>query len=260
MKGDPRGGAYIAAITGGCSCHLNQDLGSLAGGNTFPVPDGVVYAPNITPDKATGIGNWTEAQIAKAITTGVVEQDGKIRQLHPTMPYKTLSVLSQQEALDVGAYLLSLKPLSNQVKARVLKSEPAPFTLSFAAPATAPTEPLARGKELVTIINCGNCHTPKDKEGLPIAAMWLAGAPLRNSKEVAMNITPDEETGIGKWTEDQIVEFIRTGKKPDGKLIEGAMAKQIQRRFNHLTAADAKAIAVFLKSIPAVKNKPKLTE
>ena len=256
MKGDPKAGAYIAAITGGCGCHLNRDLGGLAGGNTFTVTDGFVYAPNITPDKDTGIGNWTEAQIAKALTTGVAEEGGKTVQLHPVMPYKTLSALSQQEALDVGAYLLSLKPLSNQVKARELKSEPAPFTPAAAAPATAPTDPVARGKEIVTITNCNGCHTPKNKDGSPMDDMMLAGAPLRGS-EVAANITPDEETGIGKWTEDQIAEFMRTGKEPDGKQIEGAMAQQIDRRFSKLTEEDAKAIAAFLKSIPAVKNEPK---
>ncbi len=256
MKGDPKAGAYIAALTGGCGCLLNRDLGGLAGGNTFTVTDGFVYAPNITPDKDTGIGNWTEAQIAKTLTTGVVEEDGKTEQLHPVMPYKTLSALSQQEALDVGAYLLSLKPLSNQVKARELKSEPAPFTPAAAAPATAPTDPVARGKEIVTITNCGGCHTPKNQDGSPMADMMLAGAPLRGS-EVAANITPDEATGIGKWTEDQLAEFMRTGKEPDGKQIEGAMAQQIERRFSKLTEADAKAIAAFLKSIPAVKNEPK---
>ncbi|MFN8488802.1 MAG: cytochrome c [Caldilineaceae bacterium] len=251
-SGNPEAGAYIVAITGGCGCHLNRDLGGLAGGNAFTVTGGIVYAPNLTPDKETGMGEWTPDQIAAALIKGV-DDEGK--QLHPVMPYKAFSALSQQEALDVAAYLLSLKPLSNKVGERNLKQDPPAFTPAQASPATAPTEPVARGQELVTIAQCGGCHTPKNQDGSPMADMMLAGAPLRGS-EVAANITPDETNGIGKWTEDQIAEFMRSGKLPDGKQVEGAMAQQIQRRFSKLTEADAKAIAAFLKSIPAVKHDP----
>jgi len=217
------------------------------------VTTGHVYAPNITPDKATGIGDWTAQQIATALLTGV-DDEGK--QLHPVMPYKTFSVLSQQEALDVGAYLLAQKPLANEVKERELTEDPAAFTPAEPAPATAPTEPVARGHEIVTIANCGGCHSPKNDDGTVKADMMLAGAPLRG-EEVASNLTPDEETGLGKWTEDQIASFMRTGMLPDGSQIKGAMAQQIERRFSKLTEADAKAIAAYLKSIPAVKNTPK---
>jgi len=256
MQGNPTAGAYIVAISGGCGCHMNRTLGGLAGGNTFTVTDGLVHAANITPDKETGIGNWTAAQIATALTTGVAKVGGKTIQLHPVMPYKTFSALSQQEALDVGAYLLSLKPLANQVKPRELKQEPAAFAPAQASPATPPTDPVARGHEVVAIAGCGGCPTPKKAHGTMNADMMLAGAPLRG-QEIAANITPDEETGIGKWTEDQIAAFMRTGKLPNGSQIEGAMAQQIDRRFSKLTEADAKAIAAYLKSIPAVKNTPK---
>jgi len=257
MQGSPDAGAYIVAISGGCGCHMNRELGGLAGGNTFTVTDGFVYAANITPDQDTGIGKWTAAQIATALTTGVAEVGGKTIQLHPVMPYKTFSALSQQEALDVGTYLLSLKPLANQVKPRELKQEPAAFTPAQASPATPPTDPVARGHEVVAIANCGGCHTPKNADGsMNNTDMMLAGAPLRGD-EMAANITPDPETGIGKWTEDEIATFMRTGKLSDGSQVKGAMAQQIDRRFSKLTEADAKAIAAYLKSIPAVKNTPK---
>ena len=255
MQGDAKAGAYIAAITGGCGCHMNRELGGLAGGNTFTVTDGLVYAANITPDKETGIGKWTAEQVAAAITTGVSQRGGKAIQLHPVMPYRGFSNLSQQEALDVGAYLLSLKPLANQVKARTLKAEPAPFAATQPSPATAPTEPVARGHQLVSVLGCGGCHTPKNQDGTPKADMMLAGAPLRGT-EVAWNLTPDAKTGIGDWTVAQIATGLRTGKLPDGKQIQGAMAQQIERRFGKLTEADATAIATFLKSIPAVNHDP----
>ena len=82
--------------------------------------------------------------------------------------------------------------------------------------------------------------------------MMLAGSPLRD--EFAANITPDEETGIGSWTEEEIAHFLMTGMYPDGSKVEGAMAQQIERRFSKLTEGDSAAIAAFLKSIPAVVN------
>jgi len=235
---------------------MNRDLGGLAGGNVFTVTTGHVYAANITPDKETGIGNWTPEQIATALTTGVAEVGGKTIQLHPVMPYKTFSALSHQEALAVGTYLLAQKPVANKVPERELTEEPAAFTPTAASPAEPPTDPVARGHEIVAIANCGGCHTPKNADGSMKADMMLAGAPLRGD-EVAANITPDEATGIGKWTEDELATFLRTGKKSDGSQVEGAMAQQIERRFSKLTEADAKAIAAYLKSIPAIKNEPK---
>jgi len=105
---------------------------------------------------------------------------------------------------------------------------------------------------LVTVTNCAGCHSPKNEDGSPMADMMLAGAPLRD--EFASNITPDEETGIGAWSEEEIANFLRTGLYPDGSAVEGAMAQQIERRFSKLTEEDAAAIAAFLKTIPAVSN------
>ena len=132
---------------------------------------------------------------------------------------------------------------------------PEAFTAAQPAPAEAPSDPEARGKYLVTLIGCGRCHTPKNEDGSPKADMFLAGGPF-NDKEKVANITPDDETGIGKWTAEQIATFMHTGTRPDGKQIEGTMAQAIDRRFSKLTDEDAAAIAAFLKTIPAVKNDP----
>jgi mono/diheme cytochrome c family protein len=228
---------------------FNSDLGALAGGNEFEGDYGVVYAKNITPDPDTGIGNWTVEQIAAALLTGV---DNEGEQIHPVMPYMRLSALSQQEALDIGEYLLALDPVANEVPERELTEDPAPFTPASEPAAEPVTDPVARGQVLVTVANCAGCHSPKNEDGSPVADMMLAGAPLRD--EFASNITPDEETGIGAWTEEEIANFLRTGLYPDGTPVEGAMAQQIERRFSKLTEADAAAIAAFLKTIPPVSN------
>ena len=248
MAGDPTAGEYIFTLTGGCGCHMNRDLGGLAGGNEFEGPFGKVYASNITPDVDTGIGSWDADTIVTALHTGATPDE----QLEPVMHYMRFALLSDKEAMDLAAYLHSLDPISNEVPEREVTEEAAAFTPPVAPPAEAPTEPVARGEQLVGLINCGGCHTPKNEDGSAQDGMLLAGAPLR--EEFASNITPDEETGIGGWSEEEIATFLKTGTLPDGSQIEGAMAQQIERRFSTLTDADASAIAAYLKSIPAVVN------
>lgn len=246
MTDEAAAGQYIALLTGGCGCHMNRDLGALAGGNSFA--GGAVSAANITPDEATGIGSWSAEDIATTLRTGATPSG---EQLHPAMPYMRFSALSTQEAMDIAAWLLSLDPVSNEVPERTLDEEPAPYTPAEAM-AEAPTDPVSRGEQLVTLTACGGCHTPKNDDGSPIADMMLAGAQVQD--EFAANITPDEETGIGSWSEEEIANFLRTGAYPDGSLVEGAMGQQITRRFSTLTEADAAAIAAYLKTIPAVEN------
>lgn len=253
--GDPANGAYIANLTGGCGCHFNSDLGGLAGGRKFEGPFGVVYAANLTSDEETGIASLSDEVLISILRTGQeVEEDGEIEVIHPIMPYMTFSVMSDKDVRDLVAYLRTLPPLSNAVPERELASDPQPFTPAAAPPAESPMEPVARGEYLVTLANCGGCHTPRNEDGSPNTAMLLAGAPIPD--EIAANITPDEETGIGRWSEEEIANFMLTGIEPSGEEIEGAMAQQISRRFSKLTEEDAKAIAAYLKSIPAVSNDP----
>ncbi|RME51890.1 MAG: hypothetical protein D6790_19295, partial [Caldilineae bacterium] len=249
FTGDPEAGAYIATITGGCGCHFNRDLGALAGGRDFSGPFGVVYAANITSDVDTGIGGLSENELVTLLRTGAGPGG---YQLHPIMPYMAFSVLSDKEALDLAAWLLSSDPVANAVPPRELNQDPAPFTPAKEPPAEPPTDPVARGEELVTIARCTGCHTPTNEDGSPNMDMFLAGAPLRD--DYAANITPDEATGIGSWSVEEIANYLRTGIHPDGSEAQGAMAQQIDRRFSKLTEADAMAIAEFLKTIPAVEN------
>lgn len=251
FTGDPDAGKYIATLTGGCGCHFNRDLGGLAGGNKFEGPFGVVYARNLTSDVETGLGSLSEDAITSLVRYGT-GSDGW--QLHPIMPYGAFSVLSDKEALDVAAYLHSLDPIVNVVPDRELASDPAPFTPAVAASAEAPADPVARGAQLATIARCGACHTPNNEDGSPNMELMLAGATVQDS--TSGNITPDEATGIGAWSEEEIANLMRTGTRPDGSAVEGAMAQQIERRFNILTEADALAIAAYLKSIPAISHDP----
>jgi outer membrane biosynthesis protein TonB len=244
-------GEYIMTLMG-CGCHFNRELGGLAGGNDFSGDYGTLFAPNITPDPETGIGNWSEDEIAAAIRTGV-RPDGA--QLFPIMPYMRFSALSDQEALALASHLLSMEPVVNDVQERELAAEPEPFTPATTPSAEPPTDPAARGEQLVTLANCSGCHTPRNDDGTPNMDLFLAGAPFQED-EISANITPHEEFGIGSWSEEQIAAYLKTGERPDGSNAGGAMAQEIDRRFHLLTDEDAAAIAAFLKSVPAVEHDP----
>ncbi len=117
--------------------------------------------------------------------------------------------------------------------------------------------PVERGAYLVRgIVACGNCHTPRDQDGKPIADRELAGGGVLNTpvfRAVSPNITPDPETGIGKWTDDQIVSAIRNGKRPDGATIGPPMPIGFYR---NMSDSDARAIVAYLRTVKPVKNKP----
>jgi mono/diheme cytochrome c family protein len=128
---------------------------------------------------------------------------------------------------------------------------------SLAAPAHADDPVIARGRYIVTISGCSDCHTPGGMLGSPDAKRYLGGSDVGFSIPgqgvfVGQNLTPDDETGLGKWTNAQIVAAIRTGKRPDGSELSGVMP---WGSFSHLTDEDAAAVAAFLKSLPPVKNK-----
>lgn len=248
--GDVANGEYIATLSGGCGCHFNRDAGALAGGNRFAGDFGEVFAPNLTPDPETGIGNYSEQEIAHIIQTG---QHPGGYQLVPAMPYRNFSAMSNQEALDVAAYLFSLEPVVNEVGERAVTTEPEPFEPELREEAS--TDPVERGQALATIARCGECHTSRNEDGSPNMELFLAGGPLMDD-EIAANITPHEEFGIGAWTEEEIAHYMQTGERPDGSLAQGSMAQQIDRRFHLLTDEDAAAVAAFLKSIPAVEHDP----
>ncbi len=252
LSAEAEAGGYIFTIARGCGCHFNRDLGALAGGNSFETAAGVVYAPNITPHETTGIGSYSAEDLATIFHTGVTP-DG--RQLSRIMPYANYSILSNEDALNLAAYLLALDPVENAVPARELTEEPAAFTPVSAPAETAPTDPVERGGYLVQIANCSGCHTPRNEDGSPNMDLFLAGNQI-NEDETAWNITPHETMGIGAWDEAELANFMRTGTLADGSAIVGTMATQIERYFSNLTEEDAAAIAAYLMSLPPIDHDP----
>jgi mono/diheme cytochrome c family protein len=252
VKGDPGRGAYLFALNGGCGCHMGA-AGFLAGGEVFDLgPAGKVYAPNITSDAETGIGNWTEEDIVNVLHEGK-EPDGT--QLFPIMPYPYFSAMSHQDQHDLAAFIKTAPPIKNVVPERELNIPVPPFT----APeqhASAPTEGVARGEYLVNhVMICGDCHTPQSPETGVDFSRFLAGNVV-DPENIALNITPDVETGIGDWSQEQIYTELKTGKRPDGSSVCCLMDLQIQGGYKDITEQDGFAVAAYLKTIPAIHNVP----
>lgn len=256
LQGDAERGAYIFAVNGGCGCHT-REAGFLAGSSqVVEGPFGKVALSNITSDEETGIGGWTDQEIIDAIRLGQ-RPDG--RQLFPIMPYMAFSGMSDQDVQDLVAYLRTVPPVKNQVPATELTAPMPPFQPPAPAPAVAPTEGTARGAYLVnTIALCGDCHTPRNPDGSPDMSRFLAGG-FHPEFGLVPNITPDEETGIGSWSEEQLAAFMSTARKPDGTLATG-MLFLVEGGYKEITPQDAQAMAAYLKSIPAVKNVPQAPE
>ena len=258
-------GQYIFEVAGGCACHTVPKETPHAGGRAFPIPLGTVYSTNITQDKETGLGNWTDEQIRDAMVKGI-RPDGS--RLLPVMPYESYSGMAQDDLKALIAYLRTLKPVKKATPpltawVPLMRRLGTPLYLTAFGrfsnpPAQEPKNGVDRGRYLVEHVSiCGDCHTPRNFIGAPNRSLYLAGAgkkigPLGNA---VPNITPDKETGIGDWKREDIVELLINGIKPDMDNVQGLMAEVISQGYKNMTKEDALAIADYLKSIPPVKNK-----
>jgi mono/diheme cytochrome c family protein len=260
-------GQYIFALAEGCACHTPPKETFHVGARAFPIPFGTVYSTNITQDKETGLGNWTDQQIRDAMVKGIRPDGSRIL---PVMPYEGYSGMAQEDLKALIAYLRTLKPIKKvtpQLKTWVPFARSLGTTLylmvfgRFAnSPPQAPKRGIDRGRYLVEYVSlCGDCHTPRNFIGALKRSLYLAGADKKTGPlgQEAPNITPDKETGIGDWKREDIVELLINGIKPDLDNVQGLMAEVIEHGYKNMTKEDALAIADYLKSIPPIKNKIK---
>jgi mono/diheme cytochrome c family protein len=261
-------GKYVFGAAAGCGCHTVAKQPLNAGGRKYDGPFGTVYSSNITPDPTTGIGKWTDEQIITATRLGR-RPNGE--RLIPVHPYTVFNGMTEQDLKDVVAYLRSVPPVNRATPAKkisvpMFESVFLPAWLAtFAAietpPKSAATSGVARGEYLTRAVShCGECHTPRTMTMAVDNTRFLAGNPKGKGPEgsAVPNITPDRETGLGSWTEEQITDYLETGNKPDGDVAGGLMAEVIQGSsagYKDLTKADRLAIAKYLKSIPPIKNR-----
>ncbi|MBI4245814.1 MAG: cytochrome c [Candidatus Rokubacteria bacterium] len=258
-------GRYIFGATGGCGCHTVPKQPPNSGGRKYEGPFGTVYSTNITPDHQTGIGGWTDEQLITAIRLGR-RPNGE--RLIPVHPYQVFNGMAEEDLRALVAFLKTVTPVNrpNQPKritvplfeSVFLPAWLAAFAPRETAPPKAPTSGVARGEYLVRAVgHCGECHTPRTMTMATDNTRFLGGNPKGPEKSEVPNITPDPPTGL-TWSEEEIAEYLATGNKPDGDVAGSLMSEVIQGTlagYRDLTAADRQAIARYLKSIPAVRNK-----
>ena len=249
-------GAYVARTADCMACHREDYSG---GGVAIETPIGDIYSTNITPSKRYGIGNYTETDLKKALRKGRALG----HQLYPAMPYPSYHGMSDADISALFAYFQTVPIVDKPPK----KTTHLPFPLNIRSlmlawnlinvPATENRDDLTpiqqRGEYLVNNLeHCGTCHTPRNlTQGLD-NARYLSGAPL--GKWFAPNITPDNETGIGRWSERDIVIYLRTGKLDKRAYAGGPMAEAVAHSTRYLTDADLSAMANYLKVVPAIKT------
>jgi len=254
-------GRYLATAADCAACHTKPGGAPFAGGVAIQTPFGTLIGPNITPDPDAGIGAWSDDEFVAALHDGIGR--GGVR-LYPAMPYPAYTKMTRQDALAIRAYLRTIQPSSNQVDANQL---PFPFDIRFdmavwnalnfkpgrLEPDPSQSAEWNRGRYLVDALgHCGTCHTPKTWLGADKNSAYLQGATLQGW--FAPNITADERKGIGRWTIDELVNYLKTGANRDA-IASAGMGEEVVHSSSHMTDADLKAIATYLVSLkPAVAD------
>jgi cytochrome c553 len=257
-------GAYLVKASACLVCHTSMgpqgpDLAHPgAGGLEMQEKFGTWRSPNISPDKGSGIGNWTDEQIMAAFREGV-RPDGK--KLVPIMPYMNYNVMTDDDAKAVVAFLRTL-PATERVVAPNTDLKMPPMDAPKPANKPVGEAPAEKGAYMATLMLCNHCHWTPNKEftgPVDMNHMFSGGLPMEfpplgTGTLFTANITSDPETGIGKWTEEQIFTTLKTMIRPNGKPIMGPMMI-LQSGWSQLDDADMKAVATFIKALPPVKNK-----
>jgi mono/diheme cytochrome c family protein len=254
-------GKYLTQAADCEVCHTAQGGQPFAGGRALPTPFGVLYTPNITPDGKTGIGTWTDEDFLRAVHRGI---DKAGERLYPAFPYESYTLLADEDVLAIKAYLFSLP----------------------AVQATAPTDTLAfpfdqrwlmaiwsafynpnhryrphedrspewnRGAYLVEGLgHCGDCHTPRNLGQALNNRHKFAGTV--NDGWWAYNITSDARSGIGHWSDTQIIDYLHTGHAEAHGSAAGPMSEVVGASMSALEPTDLHAMVVYLRTVPAIHS------
>ena len=267
-NGSVERGEYLvrnASVCGGCHSAdpANPDA-ALSGGREFRNwRVGVARASNLTSDKETGLGGWSDAEIVRALRNGV-DREGHL--LIPVMPFEWLHDMSDDDAFAVARYLETLPPVHNEVESspnlffkigRALLLRPQPAASISAPPRGATAE---YGAYLARVALCADCHTPRTGiQQKSDRSRLFAGVPNppKEFPKRPTNLTPDSETGIGRWSETDFITTIRTGRKLNGDSLHPFMPwKQVRR----LSDDDLLAIYRYLRTLPPIHSAAAATQ
>ncbi len=257
-------GEYAVRAAGCVSCHTDAaGKGEpFAGGRGLKTPFGTYYSPNITADKTTGIGDWSDEDFLRALKKGR-RPDGS--HYFPVFPYTSYTLMRNGDALSIKAYLFSLPPVVKKNRAHQVGPPfgwrwPMRFwnVLFFDAgdfvPDAGQDDEWNRGAYLVNAMaHCGECHSPRNFAGAVERKFWMAGTKDGPGGDAAPNITPAPASGLG-WTLEQLSFFLKTGTKPDWETADGVMGEAVRDSFKFLTDADRRAIARYINGLPPIEH------
>lgn len=258
-------GEYLARAADCIGCHTTPFGKPFAGGLAFELPVGTLYSTNITPDRETGIGEWTDDEFVTAMHEGIGRNGSR---LYPAFPYIAYTLLTRNDVLAIKAYLFSLKPVhatppendmsfpfnqrSLMIFWDVLYNPAQRFQ-----PIIDRTPSWNRGAYLTEALgHCGECHTPRTLlQGLD-AGKKFGGAMIDGWK--AYNMTSDQRSGLGAWSDEQLVNYLLTGHAEGRSTAAGPMALVVNNSLRFLTRDDIRAMAEYLKTVPPMHNQADL--
>ncbi len=248
-------GEYLARVGDCIACHTAPGGKPFAGGLVMETPFGSITTPNITPDKKTGIGEWTDEQFYRAMHEGI---DDKGTYLYPVFPFPWYTKVTRDDDLAIKAYLFSLPPENAprkpyhmafpfNIREGLLAWRTAFFKPDTFKPDPAKSAELNHGAYLVEGLgHCGECHNHNNILGASDWSGRLSGGEIQGW--YAPNITSDGKEGVGHWSEEDIVTFLHTGAAAGKGVALGPMMETINDSLSHLSDADLHAMAVYLKS------------
>ncbi|MGI8526713.1 MAG: c-type cytochrome [Pseudolabrys sp.] len=256
-------GRYLATAADCVACHTVPNAGQrYAGGRPIETPFGNINSANITPDRDTGIGAWTDEQFDNAVRKGI-RPDGS--RLYPAMPFTSYTKMSHDDVMAIRAYLKTIEPVHNSV---VRDTLPFPLNIRFGMrawdalyfsegefrPDPQRSAQLNRGAFLVEGPgHCTACHTAKSFLGGDKDSAHLQGSKIQGW--FAPDITNDERTGLGLWSSDDIVAYLKTGHNRISAAT-GPMAEEIDNSTSKMSDSDLQAMATYLKSLPGRQDSP----
>ncbi|HUB44969.1 MAG TPA: cytochrome c [Acetobacteraceae bacterium] len=250
-------GEYLTRAADCAACHTLPNGKPFAGGLPFKLPFGTIYSTNITADRESGIGNWSDDDFVRALHRGIAPGG---RYLYPAFPYTSFTAMSRDDALAIKAYLFSLPPQNVANKGNSLSF---PFNQRWGmafwdlmflsdrrfAPDPAQSAKVNRGAYLATALgHCGECHTPRNLAFAVEHGREFAGEALQGWE--AYNITSDKRFGVGAWSDAQLASFLSSAHAEDRGAAAGPMAEAVEHSLQYLTPADLSALVAYLRTTP----------
>jgi mono/diheme cytochrome c family protein len=251
-------GEYLTRAADCAACHSAPNDKPFTGGVAFKLPFGTIYSTNITPDRETGIGRWSDDDFVRALHRGVAPGG---RYLYPAFPYTSFTAMRRDDALAIKAYLFSLPPQHVANKENNLSF---PFNQRWGmafwnllflsdrrfAPDPEQSAAVNRGAYLATALgHCAECHTPRNLAYGLEDRHAFAGEVLEGWH--AYNITSDKRFGVGAWSDAQLASYISSAHADGRGSAAGPMAEAVENSLQYLSSEDVSALVAYLRTVSA---------